>query len=347
MIVNDHVYDGILFIGDPHTGSRRPGRRKDNNFIEVSTGKLDQSLIFARTHNYLPVILGDLIDREKDNNIYFIARLLEVLSKSKDAICPLGNHDKSEVETYSDGDTINIIDKANVINIIKEPMAAGVFNVHSFDDNADIRVGIYVVPYGFKIPDDISGEFEEKVDHVFMITHHDLAFDPVFAHIDMKEINGCDMVVNGHLHMTFPHQDFGNTRWFNPGNILRISATEKDNEPSVWSWSGGTVLDRYKLEYEKDIFDLTGYNVVAAEELPMDHHSIFVDILKAETNMEANASEDGSLLTEDINRIIDESENEVTEEVLTIVRSLHKKAVATLNDESEAELIDVKIGIEG
>jgi len=334
----NHIYSGILFIGDPHSGSRKPGRRKDDDYIFTSTNKLDQSLEIAREKNLLPVCLGDLIDRQKENNILLISNMLKALMKSKDIIIPLGNHDKSEIEDYSSSDLISVIDSLDVFNIVKEPCVVGTFNIKSEFDKSPSKVGLYCVPYGFDIPDDISDEFDEETDHVFMITHHDLAFDPVFAHIDMKEIKGCDHVVNGHLHKTFPYQDFGTTRWFNPGNILRVSVTELDHEPAVWSWTNGqTELQKNVLEYNKEIFDLTGYNVKAADHIPMDHHSVFVDILKSETNMEATASEDGSILEEDLNKIIDTKELDPKSDIVRVIQTLHKKAVSEINEDDDME----------
>jgi len=347
------TYDGILFIGDPHTGTKKPGRRKDESFAITSLNKLDQSLFVARELNYLPIILGDLINRKDENSMGFMAGLIAVLSKSPDAICPLGNHDKSEVETSDfdfepssenskiihNEDPIQVVDSAKVISLIHEPES------RVFEINGQ-RVGIYFVPYGYDIPKSLKKEFRgEDVDFVIMVTHHDLAFDPQFAHIDMKEIDGCDMVVNGHLHKTFPPQTLGQTKWFNPGNILRISVTEKDHVPSVWRWDGSSELHQHVLEYEKDIFDMTGYLINADKQIQREEYEVedrqseFVRLLKAESSLEISATDDGSVLAEDIETTLSELEKTMInrrniDDVRFVIEQLHQRAISGEEDAS-------------
>ena len=62
------------------------------------------------------------------------------------------------------------------------------------------------------------------VDRQAWFTHHDIAFDggypgavPPFA------VEGCDVLINGHIHKTQKAIMAGRTRWLNPGNITRQS----------------------------------------------------------------------------------------------------------------------------
>jgi len=357
-----HIYDGILFIGDPHVGSKKPGRRTDKSFTLASIDKVEQSLAIAREKNQLPVFLGDLLNRKDEDSMTLMALLLASLMKSRDAICPLGNHDKSEVEALADYepedisgdkdtivlDPIQVIIKAEPITLINEPTAM-VVNVKNHEGSVD-KVGLYFVPYGYDIPKTIKPEFKEsKPDHVIMITHHDLSFDPIFAHIEMKEIKGCDMVVNGHLHKTFPHQDFGGTRWFNPGNIMRMSLTERSHVPSVWSWqSGDKLLSQNVLQYDENIFDMTGFRIEADAEIKRDNdedypveeaQSEFVRLLNAESSLEMSASGDGSILEEDITHVLNEHEStsmarKNVSDVRYIIAELHKKAVSDSDEDT-------------
>lgn len=359
---SNHIYDGILFIGDPHVGSKKPGRRTDKSFTLASIDKVEQSLAIAREKNQLPVFLGDLLNRKDEDSMTLMALLIASLMKSRDAICPLGNHDKSEVEELTDYepedisgdkdtielDPIQVIIKAEPMKLINEPTAM-VFNVK--DGEGEVKkVGIYFVPYGYDIPKTVKPEFKEtKPDHVIMVTHHDLSFDPVFAHIEMKEIKGCGMVVNGHLHKNFPHQDFGDTRWFNPGNIMRMSLTERSHVPSVWSWrAGDSLLTQNKLRYNENIFDMTGFRIKADAEIKRENdeeyeveeaHSEFVRLLNAESSLEMSASGDGSILEEDISHVLDEHAatsiaRENVSDVRYVIAELHKKAVSDSDDDT-------------
>ena len=58
---------GIIFIGDPHITSRKPGRRKDD-FEQAILGKLQESINIANSNDCQPIILGDLFDRPKESS---------------------------------------------------------------------------------------------------------------------------------------------------------------------------------------------------------------------------------------------------------------------------------------
>ena len=54
---------GLLVIGDPHVGSRRPGRRKDADWPAPILAKLERCVAIANARDLAPVILGDLFER--------------------------------------------------------------------------------------------------------------------------------------------------------------------------------------------------------------------------------------------------------------------------------------------
>ena len=86
---------GILFIGDPHVSSVRPGRRKDDYLASV-IGKLRKASEICWERSLRPLILGDLFHRAKENHLPTLAQLFEVLGNFP--VQPLvlgGNHDKN------------------------------------------------------------------------------------------------------------------------------------------------------------------------------------------------------------------------------------------------------------
>ncbi|NTW37367.1 MAG: hypothetical protein HGB17_14850 [Syntrophobacteraceae bacterium] len=61
-------------------------------------------------------------------------------------------------------------------------------------------------------------------DFVVWVSHLDLRFPGYEAgKTDLREIEGVDLVVNGHIHLPKVPQRHGRTTWVNPGSIARIS----------------------------------------------------------------------------------------------------------------------------
>jgi len=291
MIDDATEYSGILCIGDPHTCSITPGTRMESDFATLSVNKLKFSLEYADKHNLLPVCLGDLLTKHDDNNIVFFGMLMGVLASHPNMICLVGNHDKSEHETFNESDMINIIDKADVIHLINSPGVFGEFNI----DGQKVTLG--ASPYGHDIPDEVKSNNE-----VVWFTHHDVNFDPRFAHIACKNIKGCRTVVNGHLHKTFEPIRVGNTLWHNPGNILRMSRAEKEHTPSIWIWHPSDVntLEQVIIPHNKDVFIEEKDGIVVDDTVDPfsmeESRSIFVEALKSDVSIDAHKTQDGSLV---------------------------------------------------
>src|SRR5215207_1147142 len=71
--------EGILLIGDPHVSSRRPGRRRDDDFVATVIGKLSAAMSVADAGRLVPVILGDLLDAGDDSDIRMLTLITRVL----------------------------------------------------------------------------------------------------------------------------------------------------------------------------------------------------------------------------------------------------------------------------
>src|SRR4051794_27096026 len=102
---SDKDYHGLLCIGDPHLASRVPGFRKDD-YPKTVLGKFTYSLDYAQKNRLLPVLLGDLFHRPRDNANWLLVQLMEVLQGEVLAVA--GNHDCSE-SALSEHDSLAIL----------------------------------------------------------------------------------------------------------------------------------------------------------------------------------------------------------------------------------------------
>src|ERR1700736_2930820 len=89
---------GFLFVGDPHVSSKRPGRRIDD-YVASVIGKLRLAGEIARERDLVPVILGDLFHRARENDLPLLSQLLDVFNGYPMPPVVLGgNHDKQETQ---------------------------------------------------------------------------------------------------------------------------------------------------------------------------------------------------------------------------------------------------------
>ncbi len=165
------------------------------------------------------------------------------------------------------------------------------------------------MPYGYPIPEAVSVDIPQE--RVACVTHADVAFEGAYpgAHIP-HEILGARWVVNGHMHLTKPIIHAGNTQWFNPGNISRMTIADKDHLPAVFEWiPGEDKMTTHYLECASNVFDLTGLQVseladgamdAIREELALHDASEFIENLRAELSLEMPKSGKADILKEDI-----------------------------------------------
>ena len=296
---------GILFIGDPHVYSARPGRRRDD-YLSSVLEKLTRASEICWERSLLPVILGDLFHRAKENHLPTLARLFETLGHFP--VQPLvlgGNHDKNDT-LLQESDALSLFAQTGVIDVLDGACRAW----RTLETEAG-PVHLWGAPYGAQIPDAIEAGGPGQV---VLVTHHDLAFQGAYPGAQLlKEIRGCDMVVNGHMHFTTPSVQKGHTWWHNPGNIEPITIDCKDHKPAVWAWEAGAAcetLERIDLPHNADCFDLTGIAVEptdaasAAAALPESH---FAELLAQDEWLGAKAVEnDGEAFLEDLAAGLDE-----------------------------------------
>ena len=299
----DHNFDGILFVGDPHFSGKNIGRRKDN-YTESVLSKLNEIASIANENNYITLFLGDFLHKNNENNIEAINKALRVLSLFKHVPWVLeGNHDK-ELNYLSDKDTLTTFILAGKLKLLDHTTALQLLVKNK-------SVFCHCLPYGSYIPDIVD---RHDSDVCFAMTHHDMAFEnPYPGSIALKEVLNCDFIVNGHMHGTKKSEKLGLTWWHNPGNIEPLSIDLMHHIPRVWAWenpSQNSALKPIDLPHKTDIFDLTGISVAAGdsaqavEEL-IEEKSAFADALKGQSSLEADKTEDASVLVQDVQDVLE------------------------------------------
>ncbi|MBF9195772.1 metallophosphoesterase family protein [Microvirga terrestris] len=313
--------NGILVIGDPHVGSRRPGRRKDVVWPQAVLGKLERCVAIANERQLAVVILGDLFDRPVETDMALKNQLVRILKNFHHRpIVNVGNHDIQHT-TLTDSDSLALLGLCDVVDVVAASAPVAEFQIGAR------RVGVGMTPYGQAIPTDARGSFS-GADLQAWFTHHDIAFDggypgavPPFA------VEGCDVLINGHIHKTQKAVVAGRTRWLNPGNITRQSVDLIDHVPRAWVLDGDGELEAQALPFESNVFDLTGRVVDAADEalVAREVESAFVTLLQAESSTELKRSGDGSIIRDEIEAKF--SADSTSDDVRAIVRSLLGEAV--------------------
>lgn len=313
--------NGLLVIGDPHVGSRRPGRRKDAVWPQAVLGKLERCLTIANERGLAPVILGDLFDRPVEPDEALKNQLIRILKGFRHRpLVNVGNHDIQHT-TLTDGDTLALLGLCDVVDVVSTSAPVAEFQI------GERRIGVGMTPYGQTIPTDARGSFT-GVDLRAWFTHHDIAFDGGYpGAVPPFPVEGCDVLVNGHIHKTQKAVTAGGTRWLNPGNINRQSVDLADHVPRAWILDAGGGLEAQDLPHERNVFDLTGRIVEAADggAVAREVESAFVTLLQAESSTELKRSGDGSIVRDEIEAKF--ASDETSDAVRAIVRSLLSEAV--------------------
>lgn len=317
--------NGLLFIGDPHLSSRRPGRRKDADFPKTVLSKIEHLIGVANERRLLPVFLGDMFDAPVEEDERLKVWLLRVLMKSwTTPIANVGNHDMSNV-VLGDSDSLMYLAESGALKLCIHSGAVETVKI------GEKIVGIGATPYGQSFPIDARPLFSD-VDQIIWLTHHDIAFEGAYPGATAPHaIAGCKLVVNGHMHLRKNVLKVGSTVWFNPGNITRQAIDAIDHQPAAFALTEAGKLEMIAIPHEKAIFDLTGklVSAISPGEIPKEEdnplESAFVDMLKADNSMEMDRTDDGSVLLEEIEEKF-QAEN-TSEDVRGIVLSLHGKAI--------------------
>lgn len=317
--------NGLLFIGDPHVSSRKPGRRRDDDYASRILGKLEYAINLANERKLLPVFLGDMHDSAVETDEGIKTRLIRILRDAwTTPITNVGNHDIRNT-TLTTGDTLKMYAEAGILKVADKSGPVETVKL------GEKLVGIGATPYGQSWPMDARPLFGD-VDTIIWLTHHDIAFEnPYPGSISPTSIAGCRLVVNGHIHVQKTPVKVLNTLWANPGNITRQNIDAIDHKPAVWELTADGQFNKIKLPFEKGVFDLTGklvdpLSIEQAEEQRQVGlaESEFVSLLSAESPMEMNKSDDGSILMEEIEEKF--QREDTPKAVKALILELHRAA---------------------
>jgi hypothetical protein len=323
-------YRGFLFIGDPHVSSVAPGRRIDD-YLTTVLGKLSVAAKICHEQRLVPVILGDLIHRDKESSIALVNRLSRVLREFPCTPIELdGNHGKQQFRS-TEGDVEHLLDAWGFLQLAREPGLVGSF---VFDGMA---VNLFAWPHGEALPSALPAGSTDSVN--VLITHHDLAFEGAYPGAKpVTSIGNCHMLVNGHMHKTTPSLTVGEMRAHNPGNIEPLSLDVADHEPAVWEWCPEQLdfeLVKHLLPHDARCFDLTGVQVAPAEDAEAAveaalKESQFAKLLAGEATLDAHRTSDGTVLLEDLDAVCDTAN--ASPAVRSLLTSLIRKATEGAED---------------
>lgn len=317
--------NGVLCVGDPHVSSRKPGTRNDADFISTVMGKLAQVAEIANRANLVTCFLGDLFNRAQEPDVRLMVELLQVLKLFKQRPWTIvGNHDLAET-SLTMNTSLALLRETGLLQVADTP---GVFLLVQKPDGTQFCIG--GSPYGYPIPTDVA----EHLDKAGLpgtpcawLTHADLAFEGAYpgAH-EMHPVQGCSLVVNGHMHLTKEPQVHGETTWFNPGNITRQSKDTANHVPSAWEFGGAVFKPvQHRLVYDPEVFaSAIPAAMDAAPTLELSA-SAFVQTLRDFEAGETARTEDGSELAKDIALVLESTRASAA--VAQTLAELHALAV--------------------
>jgi predicted phosphodiesterase len=290
-------YNGFLFIGDTHI-ARRPGRRIDD-YLTAILNKLSLAAKIAKEHNLIPVHLGDLFNRARENDLEVLGRTSNVLREfSPRLLVTLGSHDPVET-SLTDKDAMQLLAGFGLVRPMDKPGKVLTANFNG------VLTTLWVTPAGHPVPHSIDAEPGTRN---IMLTHHDFDFNGLYPDChELHEIEGCDLMVNGHMHKATQMVLKGRTACHNPGSLARVKVDERHHKPvvSMWTPAHNLNLEAIEIPFADNVFDLAGKEVWAADPkelkatLPKGLRlSAFAAKIRATEATDAGRTADGSVMVE-------------------------------------------------
>lgn len=297
-------FKGVLFIGDPHMGSRSPSTRLDEAFNITVEKKLIEAAQICNKKKLFPIITGDLVDRNNDYQPqlwYSLANALRAFDEPPVMI--LGNHDKNH-DRLTKEDVLFVFKELDLIRIMPANGFWGRIDCFNETKTKTDEFSVYLggTQNGNQIPKTVEKKlntFKEKINKkeeakpnemVVWLSHHDINFlksqswyvengkegdvdkailkeqERIESMPTPFEIKGVDWIVNGHIHKTFEPVNCGQTKWSNPGNITRRKISEKNHIPQVWEWTANkNSFENKKLKPHKLTYEKDIFRTVINE----------------------------------------------------------------------------------
>jgi hypothetical protein len=315
---------GILFGGDMHlaSASRAPSRRR-SGYREAGLDKLGQLVDIANEGRLVLVLTGDIFHRPREPSESLKTRLKRILARCwTPVLSNVGNHDKDGTRLDDDDSLAMVAEASSALRIFRHSGPGCIVDIDG------MRVGLGFTPYGQAIPTNVSADFPD-CGFVMWVTHHDVAFEGAYPNsLEPHAIRGCNIVVNGHMHLYKTPVTVGETTWCNFGSVMRTAIDAIDHEPCGWSYDGANLV-AHPLKFERDAFDLTGRLVEEAspgEVVAAAGSSVFVDMLEAARREVRPATADGALLLEALEAKM--AGSKARPEIRAMAMDLYRRAVA-------------------
>jgi len=254
-----------LILGDLHITNKKPGRRKDKDYLEMCLGKLEQAFTLGKEHDcevaFQP---GDWFDSPQVGN-HVIIRTIKLLKKFDIKIfCTYGQHDILGHSTFTlKNSPLSVLQAAGVVRIVPST-------------GMKVMKGVWVYGSGFgsEVP------MPRREDHLnILLTHRMIGSDKLFdAQKDfeypvpfLKKHPEYDWVIVGDYHYPFQDVRMRNggrcNEIINVGCMVRKTLADVEHQPMVGILHNFRQVDAYKLEcvWASEIFDLTQKETVDSE----------------------------------------------------------------------------------
>lgn len=318
-----HQYSGLLAIGDPHVESRQPGFRRDD-YPNVILDKLRWCLNYAIENNLLPMLLGDLFDKPRDNPNWLITQLIGMM-QSVEVVGIFGNHDCADV-SLTENDSLSILVQSGCMTLVSnERPWIGEIN--------DRQVVVGGSSYRDRVPESVSLPPRKKLFEgqplVVWLTHHDISFvdyDGV-GRFSPFEIGNVDLLINGHIHRRLKSVKKGGTTWVTPGNISRRSRSEAilNHVPSVM-----------RVDITNDDYQLTHVEVPHEPATRVFHEAVTEMMEEAETarfvdglkELQMRRTDTGAGLHQFLELNLEQFDRAVADEVRSLALTVTQQEVA-------------------
>lgn len=148
--------NGLLFVGDPHVWSKRPGRRLDESFLETVLRKLTFIAEQSNTLNLWTFFTGDFFHDDEDYDVEMLIKIIKVLKLFKrKPVTIVGNHEKNET-VLKEKDVLSILRVTGLMDVIEKNSFWGKLEITNIESKEIKTIAIGGTPYGQVIPYDLS-----------------------------------------------------------------------------------------------------------------------------------------------------------------------------------------------
>ena len=306
--------EGFLIIGNPCISSRRPERRLDVDYLSVVSKKLLEAMRIAEDGRLVPVILGDVLEKGKDDKA--LIELIKVLVGRGAYILPeTVDWNKKRAGAYlsliHESRTAQVIDAYGVVTRIVDSKGRGTVLV--------------AVPSGESLPMNCESFRTDPSDRIVLISHAEVREEGQDESVGYEpfEIKGVEHVFYGLESIGCSRRDAGITRWIGAGRIVRKYIAEREMTPCFWRVDGEGRAEKLDVKVKRSVFDLTGIGSGAGAVTQEQKSSLFVDLFKAQEVEQGEGEKEVSEELGEINQVL--LEMKATDEVAFIVRDLFEE----------------------